>query len=144
MKNIVAAGILYFCPKTNKVLLGKRAKDADGNSGEWACFGGKLENGETLRKCALREVEEETGHKETDINALRLNYRSHITRMDLTVVFYCFQRNVPEEFDLPELEKSEHSKSGWFSIDDLPSPLLPAFKNNLKKARVKRISKVGC
>ena len=139
MKNIVAAGIAYFCPSTGRTLLGKRGADSDGGSGEWAAFGGKLEDGETLIECAVREVEEETGYKEKNPLSLRLNYRSTWTHGDVRVVFYCFMKAVPSEFKLPKLDKSEHSTSEWFSLDKLPSDMLKPFGTHLDLKALKNL-----
>ena len=36
-------------------------KDIDENKGKWIGVGGKIEDGETVEECLLREVQEETG-----------------------------------------------------------------------------------
>ena len=48
------AGFMFICPKTRRVLIGKRTKD-----NQWADFGGGKEIGETPLETAIREVSEE-------------------------------------------------------------------------------------
>lgn len=136
---IVASGILYYCSSTKRVLLGKRSNDSDGGAGEWAAFGGKLEENETLVECAIREVEEETGYQEKEPEKLRLNYRSEWSHAHARVHFYLFMKLVPKEFELPNLDKKESSTYGWFPVDELPTPLLEPFKVNFNKGALSRL-----
>ncbi len=59
----VGVGIIII--KGEKVLLLKR-KNVHG-AGSWSTPGGHLESGESLEKCAIREVKEETGVSITDV-----------------------------------------------------------------------------
>jgi 8-oxo-dGTP diphosphatase len=61
----VGLGVIVI--KGNKVLLGKR-KNAHGE-GSWSFPGGHLEFGESLKDCAVREVEEEAGIKIKNIRS---------------------------------------------------------------------------
>lgn len=125
--SISAAGILYTTA-AGSILLGKRVpNEGDGGDGEWACFGGKIEDGETPREAAIREIEEETGYVEDDPDSLRLLYRSEVIQHGTRVVYYCFTREVADEFELPELDRTEHSEYVWADPKKLPKPLLPAF-----------------
>ena len=54
---LLAASVAVF--RDGKVLLAQRAKGLA--TGLWSLPGGKVEFGETIAACALREVEEETG-----------------------------------------------------------------------------------
>ena len=51
-------------------MLHRIKKHADVNAGKWIGVGGKLEQGETVRECAAREMYEETG-----LTAGALDYR---------------------------------------------------------------------
>jgi hypothetical protein len=42
---------------------------------------------------------------------------------------------VDREFKVPKLQKDENDKYGWFSADNLPSPLHPGFLNSLEMVK---------
>jgi dATP pyrophosphohydrolase len=52
--------IFVLCPKTLRILLGKRNTDTEWHPGEWFTFGGTMEDGETPKETAIREFFEET------------------------------------------------------------------------------------
>ena len=62
MKKIIAAGGLVT-NKNNELLMIFRR-------GKWDLPKGKLDDGETIEQCALREVEEETGIKDLELGAM--------------------------------------------------------------------------
>ncbi len=62
MKKIIAAGGLVT-NKNNELLMIFRR-------GKWDLPKGKLDEGETIEACAVREVEEETGIKDLELGAL--------------------------------------------------------------------------
>lgn len=112
-----------FVYKNNQILLGKRKDNFTKNS-TFAPPGGHLENGETLRNCALREVKEETGLivKLEDVVTIHENntYGKHY-------VIICFRakwiRGKPKV-----LEPEKCYFWEWYSLSNLPEPL---FANNL-------------
>ncbi|MCR5594927.1 MAG: 8-oxo-dGTP diphosphatase [Lachnospiraceae bacterium] len=53
---------LIYLKKENKYLMMFRnKKDDDPNMGKWIGVGGRIEEGETPKECAMREIYEETG-----------------------------------------------------------------------------------
>jgi len=50
---------ICFCIRENQVLLGMKKKDAFG-VGKWNGFGGKVDEGETPKQAAVRELKEES------------------------------------------------------------------------------------
>lgn len=56
-----AGGFIFvLCPKTQRILLGRRGLDTDWHPDEWFTFGGTMEEGETAKETAIREFFEET------------------------------------------------------------------------------------
>ncbi len=51
----------YLIENHRWLMLYRGIKPQDVNAGKWIGVGGKLEAGETMRECALREIKEETG-----------------------------------------------------------------------------------
>lgn len=92
-------------------LIGKRTRD-----GYWEFLGGKVEDGETLRETALRELEEETGYNlSDDLTDYRegKSYRSKdnpVYRLNPVLI------EVKERFE-PQLSE-EHSKAEWIKLDE--------------------------
>ncbi len=111
------AGVI-FCTKSGKVLLLKKSNKM------WCLPGGKPELDETPKETALRETEEETGEKVTDLTApLILKYNNK--------TYYSFISIVEKPFKI--VLSSEHKEYKWVSINDLKKiKIIPPFKNNLK------------
>jgi 8-oxo-dGTP pyrophosphatase MutT (NUDIX family) len=85
----------------------KRAKDS-----KWCLPGGKIEQNETPLKAAKREVKEETGFE----NWLRTP-KLYTEKSGFVTFVY-----VAPEFDV-KINK-ESLDYGWFSLKELPEPLL--------------------
>jgi 8-oxo-dGTP diphosphatase len=61
-------GVSIFARKGNKFLAVKRSKDDKIFGGMWALPGGKIEENESVREAAKREVSEETGFNLTSMD----------------------------------------------------------------------------
>jgi len=110
------AGLLVF--KDGKVLLGKR-KGSHG-AGEYSFPGGHLEYEESFEECLQREVEEEAQVSVKNIKFLCLaNYSKHIDRQDILVGMSSdWESGEPGEDIMGKI-----GKWGWYSLDNLPTPL---------------------
>lgn len=120
-KPVVSVDVFIY--KNNQILLGKR-KDKFTKYPTFAPPGGHLENGETLRNCAIREVKEETGLtiKLEDAITIHENntYGKHF-------VIICFKANwIKGKPKVMEPDKCYYWK--WYNLNNLPRPL---FANNL-------------
>ena len=126
----VAVGLIN---KRKEILLEKR-KDC----GWWGVTGGKLDLGETIEDCALREIYEETGAKiyKKDLifvgnfsnpNEGRiLQYPERRVHL-VDVVYICL-------IDIDEFQISDESiELRFFNINELPSHIVPPAINPLKK-----------
>lgn len=60
-RTLLPASANLICKHGSHVLLIKRSKKTDTWPGYWAFPGGKIEDGELFRECALRETREEVG-----------------------------------------------------------------------------------
>ncbi len=127
----IAAGIIFVSPD-GEVLLLKRAGEegVDNYVGHWALPGGGAEDGETPEQAADREASEELGGA-APVGRKRLIDRK-VTPNGM--VFHTFAQPVDTKFT-PTLNE-EHSKFGWFRLDELPGdgndlapePMHPAVK----------------
>lgn len=115
---------VFWChDENNRILMHRRSKNCRDEQGRWDCGGGSMEFGETFEETVRREVAEEYGVEPVEIkyittaNVLRTHdgrkthwiKNLHWVLVDPTRV----KNNDPEKID----------EIGWFSIEDLPSPL---------------------
>lgn len=125
-------GVGAMIMRDGKVLLGRR-KGAHG-AGTYAWCGGHLEFGETLEACAIREVREETG---LVVTSLRLLCVSNIVAYNKHYIDFEFVAEVaPGEPQVLEPDRIE--SWGWYSLDNLPSPLFKAGELALHSYRTGR------
>lgn len=136
----VAIGVLIL--HGSNILLGKRKKIA--GNGRWTCPGGHLEFGETWEQCAQREVAEETG-------LLLMQFKLCSVANDIFMDTNTHYINIlmVSEYQGGIITNCEPEKCEgwqWFSLYDLPQPLLipldnftklPAFQELLEKRNLK-------
>ncbi|MBA2728417.1 MAG: NUDIX domain-containing protein [Parachlamydiaceae bacterium] len=131
-KPIPRVGVGTVVVKDGKVLLGKR-KGAHGE-GEWACPGGHLDFGETVEKCAYRELLEETG-----LEALSARLGPWVENVfgehKHYITLFVFVDEFVGELQLVEPHKCEAWE--WFEWDLLPSPLFPSISSLIEKIGLK-------
>lgn len=122
LKPQIGVGVIVI--KEGKILLGKR-KGAHG-SDSYAPPGGKLEFKETVEACAARELAEETGLK-----PLSLQFgpwtQDVIDGNKHFISLYVFVTDFEGEPVVLEPHKCEGW--GWYSLDELPSPLFPPLQS---------------
>jgi len=108
------AGVLIFCKKTQRFLLGLRSPYVD-QPNTWGLFGGAIDGKETANQAAIRELHEEIGYTgEVSLYTLDIYRKGAFT-------FHNFIGIVPDEFK-PRLDK-ETSSVRWFSLKDFPEKL---------------------
>ena len=135
----VGAGVGVILIQDGRILLGKRHADPDKadsafrSAGEWCIPGGKLDWGETLEACAVREVKEETGIdiKEPEVISLHntKNEHAHFVTVGLLAHEWSGEARVMEPDEITEWK--------WFDLDDLPEeryfPSFEVIDNYLEK-----------
>ncbi|WP_137131227.1 NUDIX domain-containing protein [Rhizobium sp. FY34] len=102
-----------------KILLYKRMKAPE--AGHWNIVGGKVDLMEHSSEAAMREAEEETGLSIGSVRLLGITEQCIAAdRQHWISVLYLAEQFTGE----PSLtEPDKLSDMGWFSADDLPSPL---------------------
>lgn len=110
-----AAGILFVCPATSRMLLGLRSATVRAPH-VWSVVGGSIEPGESPERAAVREAREEVGYHGPIALVPSLVYvrLPHFR-------YYNFIGIVPSEFR-PTLNH-EHDDARWFYPDRPPHPL---------------------
>ena len=123
----VGVGVIFV--RGDTVFLAKR----HGAHGEdtWASAGGHLENGETLEECGRREAMEELGVTVEDLRYLCV---SNIIAYDKHYVDIEFLGEIGDQ-EPRLMEPESFIASGWFSLDDLPEPLVHAMRYALDSYR---------
>lgn len=135
---IHAAGLLLMARNSERVLLLQRGEDVS-EPGRWAFPGGKIDDGETPRVAAVRELEEEAGY-EGQLTVLKepiYIYESDQLRFE---TFFAY---VEREFE-PQLNW-ESEDAGWFFLRELPQPLhfgVVDLMRHGKKKLAKEISQI--
>jgi len=129
-KKRVGAGLGVILEKNGKILLGMRHPDPDKadsafrSAGEWCLPGGKIDFGETIEECAVREVLEETGIiiKNPEVVSIHNCKNEHAHFLTAGVVAREW------EGEAKVTEPDEIIKWEWFDIKNLPYPrYFPSF-----------------
>lgn len=120
--------VYIFLERDGKLLLGKR-KNAFGE-GHYSAPAGHIEKGETVLECAKRELLEETGidDAELEFGCVRLlkPYKINGVLADPYVAFCVTARNWKTEPRNMEPEKNEGWD--WYPLNRLPEPLFHPVK----------------
>ncbi len=133
--------VAFFCHNgKGKFVFHKRSKNTRSYWSTWDCGGGGVEFGETLEQAVHRELKEEYGCTGSIEETLHPNTFLK-TENGITEhwIVHPFIFRV-EETDVKIGEPDKAEELGWFSLDDLPSPLHPGvaydvqnYKNELSK-----------
>lgn len=117
--------VYVLLERDGKILLGKR-KNAFGE-GHYSMPAGHIEEGETVFKCAKRELVEETGisTNEFEFKCVRLlkPYEINGVKADPYVAFLVMAKDWKGEPKTMEPEKNEGWQ--WHQLNKLPEPLFP-------------------
>lgn len=105
MENGINTSLIYLENDGKYLMLHRVKKKDDINKDKWIGVGGKFEKGETPLSCAKRELFEETGLKNID-----LNYRGIVTfilNKTFTEYMHLFTGKIVEEKDLNLIKNIE-------------------------------------
>lgn len=120
MKNMTGIYII----NDNKILMLKRSKAESLN--EWYSVGGRMEKEELNNPlaCVLRELEEESGIKESDLQNIKLRYIAFKTQKDYISQNYIFFAELKNKSVV--LKECDEGILEWVEIKDIFLKKLPA------------------
>jgi len=119
------AGVLIKCTETKRVFLLHRN---DPNP-KWALMSGGMDAGEKPIDTLIREIGEELSINAENLIRFEYDRKEHIPEKNRT--FYYYEGFTKIEF-IPTLDH-ENLAYGWFSKNDLPSPLYQGLKEKIAR-----------
>lgn len=133
MKQAIKIGCEILVIKDGKVLLGKR-KNTYGE-GSWGLPGGHLEYGEKLVEAAKRELEEETGINDGNLDLLAIVDDPREDQHYLHITFKL--ENFTGEVKLMEPEKCGEWR--FFSLDNLPDNIFVGHRGIIQTVKKQKL-----
>ncbi len=97
------------------------------HSGYWSTPGGHLDFGESPEQCAVRETEEETGVRVTNVEFVAIT-NDVIAESGIHYVAIWMRAHADDSVAMVG-DSAEIAEVGWFSLDALPVPLFLWFEN---------------
>lgn len=123
-RNYQSVGILIVARDTNKFLMLHRVNYPKGT---WSALAGGMEEGEDPIETVKREINEEIGIDPSLVHDIKTVGISHA----MGHPHYVMVGFVDKQFRVTNLKTDENDKYGWFSENNLPSPLHPGFLKSL-------------
>jgi 8-oxo-dGTP pyrophosphatase MutT (NUDIX family) len=125
MKTIIAAGGLVFNEKNELLMIFRR--------GFWDLPKGKLDKGETIESCAVREVEEETGIKNIELGKFagitkHQYFDKHINE-EVMKESHWFVMNISGKQKLIPQTEEDITEIRWVKKSELKIYLNKSYKN---------------
>ncbi len=122
---IIAAGGIVMNPKQEILWIFRR--------GFWDLPKGKLDPGETIPQCALREVQEETGLTQIQLNEIITityhDYFDNYLNTQVTKETHWYKMSIQDlQNGIPQTEE-DIEKMEWFSLDALGIPMQHTYEN---------------
>lgn len=125
--------VAIIIAKNGKVLLMKRAGSI--GTGTWAIPGGRVEFMEDPADSAIRELKEETN---LNANLFDLVGYSNDTHRSENLHYVTFTLLATKWTGKPKImEPDKCSEIGWFSIDNLPSPIFKPTEDKLAPKEIR-------
>jgi 8-oxo-dGTP diphosphatase len=125
-KHPAFSGVMIKCKK--KVLLCKRRSDIPETAlpEYWSVPCGYVEENEDIKSAAIRETLEET---QIELDVASVRFLSAYPAHDGRGVFYDYICEIEEEAE-PIIDE-EHSEWGYFSKDEIPTPITEEMRNDV-------------
>ena len=126
--------VTFYCHDGKKnFLMNKRSENCRDEIGNWDIGAGGLDHGCSVEETLKKEIKEEYGTDVLDFEFLgyrdvqRVNNgkKTHWVALDFKVLV--------DKSKVKNAEPHKFEEIGWFTLDNLPSPLHSQFPNFLKK-----------
>lgn len=120
----VGVAVAFYCHDGNgNYLFHKRSALCRDEHGRWDCGGGGLNVGERLLEAVTREVSEEFGTNPIEIEYMGMDevFREHEGKQTHWIDFK--YRVLVDRDRVVNSEPHKHDELGWYTLDNLPSPL---------------------
>jgi len=125
MKKIVAAGGLVFNDNNELLMIFRRKK--------WDLPKGKLDDGENIEACALREVKEETGLLQVEIKSFAgITYHEYFdkySKADVIKETHWYKMHAPPDQPLIPQTEEDIEMIEWVDKKDIRSKLRNTYVN---------------
>lgn len=122
-------GVAVIVKKDNKILLGLRKSELGRNT--WGVAGGKLEFGEELKDCAIRELKEETNLDVLSDNLKLVGVSNAIYDSENHYITVVYETDIFSN-ELYIMEPDKFEIWDWFSYENLPEKLFLPLNNFIK------------
>lgn len=123
MEKMIAAGGLVLNERNELLMIFRR--------GKWDLPKGKLDEGETIEACAVREVEEETGLRNIQLHELIDTTLHTYTEKGKTIekltYWYCMQTDSKQQL-IPQTEE-DIQQIKWIPVTDIHTYLENTYDN---------------
>lgn len=123
-------GVAVIVKKDNKILLGLRKSKL--GCGTWGAAGGKLDFGEELKDCAIRELKEETNLDVMPENLKLVGVSNAVYDSNTHYITVVYETDVFSN-ELYIMEPDKFEIWDWFSYQNLPENLFLPLNNFIKK-----------
>jgi 8-oxo-dGTP diphosphatase len=135
--SFVGVSTCFLCHDgKGRLYLAQRSQNARDEQGTWESGGGGLKWGVTALDNTLREIQEEYGVEPT--NTVFLGYRDVLRQLDDGTPTHWVALDFAAQVDPNAVHINEPDMvddAGWFTFDDLPSPLHSQMEFMLQKYR---------
>jgi 8-oxo-dGTP diphosphatase len=138
---VARVGAAIMILKDGNVLLGKRNDDPEKagsqlhGEGTWTLPGGKVDFGETILTAAKRELKEETDLDAKELELISVTDEIVHDAHFVTMGFLCTEF----EGEVKTMEPDEMTEWGWFSLEELPTPMFKPSAKMIKNYKEKTL-----
>ncbi len=130
----IGVAVCFYCHDSDgNYVLTKRSASCRDEQGRWDFGGGGVRFGETVIQTLLREIKEEYGTEPVSYEFLECDevFREHDGKRTHWIDFR--YKVLLNRALVTNNEPEKHDDIGWFTLDDLPSPLHSQIEREVEK-----------